>query len=64
MEVDNMIATYSPSSADPYEFDDEVTGPAVSMEGFKRNNSIKVNDPKSINQSIIIITNNIIKCCF
>jgi hypothetical protein len=45
MEVDNMIPTIrssSPSSADPYEFDDDVTGPAVSMEGFKRNNSIKV----------------------
>lgn len=28
--------------SDPYEFEDDMTAPAVSMEGFKRTNSVKV----------------------
>jgi hypothetical protein len=28
--------------SDPYEFEDDITAPAVSMEGFKRTNSVKV----------------------
>jgi hypothetical protein len=39
MEVDNIHLN---KRSDPYEFEDDMTAPAVSMEGFKRTNSVKV----------------------
>jgi hypothetical protein len=39
MEVDSVHLN---KRSDPYEFEDDMTAPAVSMEGFKRTNSIKV----------------------
>jgi hypothetical protein len=39
MEVDTVHLN---KRSDPYEFEDDVTAPAVSMEGFKRTNSVKV----------------------
>ena len=39
MEVDNVHLN---KRSDPYEFEDDMTAPAVSMEGFKRTNSVKV----------------------
>ncbi|XP_066998213.1 mediator of RNA polymerase II transcription subunit 13 isoform X2 [Anabrus simplex] len=43
MEVESLHAT---KRSDPYEFDDDMVAPAVSMEGFKRNNSLKEEDRK------------------
>jgi hypothetical protein len=39
LEVDNVLLN---KRSDPYEFEDDMTAPAVSMEGFKRTNSVKV----------------------
>jgi hypothetical protein len=39
LEVDNVHLN---KRSDPYEFEDDMTAPAVSMEGFKRTNSVKV----------------------
>jgi hypothetical protein len=39
MEVDSVHLN---KRSDPYEFEDDMTAPAVSMEGFKRTNSVKV----------------------
>lgn len=43
MEVDGVHIT---KRSDPYEFDDDLAAPAVSMEGFKRSNSVKVSEKK------------------
>jgi hypothetical protein len=39
LEVENVHLN---KRSDPYEFEDDMTAPAVSMEGFKRTNSVKV----------------------
>lgn len=39
LEVDNA---HLKKRSDPYEFEDDMTAPAVSMEGFKRTTSVKV----------------------
>ena len=45
MEVDNV---HPNKRSDPYEFEDDMIGPAVSMEAFKRTNSVKVCESRNI----------------
>ncbi|XP_046987073.1 mediator of RNA polymerase II transcription subunit 13 [Schistocerca americana] len=46
MEVESVQLS---KRSDPYEFDDDMAAPSVSMEGFKRTNSLKEEDRKSGN---------------